>query len=278
MPEGHWDRFAGTRPDAEHPERLRAVRYADASGVDRGVALYTFRENHDDFARSKVRVDRLVAETPDAYAALGGSSSNSTSSASSRRPCMSVQEPVLWMIADRRAARLWVGDHQWVRILDVPAALQARRYASPGALALEVTDALGFAEGRWILRVGESGAGSVEPWRARRRPTASPPSGSASPSSPRSTSARCRSPTLAAAGRVQSTDAAAAARIFSWFETGAAELLVLTAHRPDGAGQLSSVSLSSSQRSSSCATSALALCGAPAGRAARSSRRGSRRA
>ena len=70
MPEGHWDRIAGTRPDAEHPERLRAVRYADASGVDRGVALYTYRENHDDFARSKVRVDRLIAETPDAYAAL----------------------------------------------------------------------------------------------------------------------------------------------------------------------------------------------------------------
>ena len=31
MPDGHWDRFAGTGADAEHPERLRAVRYADAT-------------------------------------------------------------------------------------------------------------------------------------------------------------------------------------------------------------------------------------------------------
>lgn len=218
MPEGHWDRLAGTRPDAEHPERLRAVRYADASGAERGVALYSYRENHDDFARSKVRIDRLIAETPDAYAALWRYLLELDLVGELEAPVMSVQEPVLWMIADRRAARLWVGDHQWVRILDVPAALQARRYASPGAVALEVTDDLGFAAGRWILTVGESGAGSVETWQGEVVPDGVPAVrlGVADLSAVYLGSVSLTA--LAAAGRVQSTDAAAAARIFSWFE------------------------------------------------------------
>lgn len=219
MPEGHWDRLAGTRPDAEHPERLRAVRYADASGEDRGVALYSYRENHDDFPRSKVRVDRLLAETPDAYAALWRFLLELDLVGELEAHVMSVQEPVLWMIADRRAARLWVGDHQWVRILDVPAALQARRYASQGTVALEVTDSLGFAEGRWILTVGESGAGSVERWEGEGVPDGVPAVrlGIADLSAIYLGSVSLTA--LATAGRVQSTDAAAAARVFSWFET-----------------------------------------------------------
>jgi len=218
MPEGHWDRIAGTRPDAEHPERLRAVRYADASGVDRGVALYAYRENHDDFARSTVRVDRLVAETPDAYAALWRFLLELDLVGQLTATEVAVPEPVLWMIADRRAAKVWVGDHQWVRILDVPAALQARRYASPGAVALEVTDALGFAEGRWILRVGESGAGSVELWEGEAVPEGIPAVRLGVTELSAAYLGSVSVATLASAGRVQSTDAAAAARIFSWYE------------------------------------------------------------
>ena len=166
-----------------------------------------------------MRVHRLIAETPDAYAALWRFLLELDLVGELEAPVMSVQEPVLWMIADRRAARLWVGDHQWVRILDVPAALQARRYAAPGAVALEVTDDLGFAEGRWILRVGESGAGSVEPWEGEATPAGVPAIrlGVADLSAVYLGSVSLTA--LAAAGRVQSTDAAAAARIFSWFET-----------------------------------------------------------
>ncbi|WP_243073596.1 GNAT family N-acetyltransferase [Microbacterium sp. SS28] len=218
MPEGHWDRFAGTRPDAEHPERLRAVRYADASGLDRGVALYSYRENHADFARSKVRVERLVAETPDAYAALWRFLLELDLVGELEAGELSIDEPVLWMIADRRAAKLSVGDHQWVRILDVPAALTARRYAAAGTVALEVVDPLGFAEGRWILRVDESGTARVEPWE-----------GAASDGVPlvrlgvaELSAAYLGSvslTTLVAAGRVEASDALAAARLFLWPET-----------------------------------------------------------
>ncbi|TDN92352.1 GNAT family N-acetyltransferase [Microbacterium sp. BK668] len=164
MPDGHWDRFAGTRPDAEHPERLRAVQYTEPGGAVRGAALYAYRENHDDFARSKVGVHRLVAETADAYAALWRFLLELDLVGELTASELAVDEPLLWMIGDRRAATLTVQDHQYVRILDVPAALSGRRYAAPGVVALDVSDPIGFGEGRWLLRVGEDGAASVETW------------------------------------------------------------------------------------------------------------------
>jgi predicted acetyltransferase len=46
----------------------------------------------------------------------------------------------------------------WVRIIDVARALAARRYPVEGRLVIEVTDALGFAGGRYALDGGPSGA------------------------------------------------------------------------------------------------------------------------
>src|SRR5690606_27077849 len=140
MPGGHWDRFAGTRPDVKDAGARRAVRYADEAGEVRGVALYTVSENHDDYARSRARVSLLLAETPDAYAALWRFLLELVFIGEVRASELAVDEPLLWMIADQRAATVTVRDHQYVRILDVPAALSARRYAAPGRLVLDVSD------------------------------------------------------------------------------------------------------------------------------------------
>jgi predicted acetyltransferase len=70
----------------------------------------------------------------------------------SNRP---VDEPVRWLLADGRALVMTEQvDFLWLRLLDVPAALAARRYAAPGEVVLEVIDddAPGFAAGRYRLR------------------------------------------------------------------------------------------------------------------------------
>jgi predicted acetyltransferase len=66
-----------------------------------------------------------------------------------------IDEPVRWLLADGRTLLTTrVVDLVWVRLLDVPAALSARRYAAPGELVLEVVDpdSGGFAAGRYVLR------------------------------------------------------------------------------------------------------------------------------
>jgi predicted acetyltransferase len=70
----------------------------------------------------------------------------------SNRP---VDEPVRWLLGDGRALVMTRQvDLLWLRLLDVPAALAARRYAVPGEVVLEVIDddATGFAGGRYRLR------------------------------------------------------------------------------------------------------------------------------
>jgi len=75
-----------------------------------------------------------------------------------RRP---VDEPVRWLLPDGRALRgTYVADGLWLRLLDVPAALSARRYAVEDRLVVEVVDddIGGFAAGRYVLDGGPDGA------------------------------------------------------------------------------------------------------------------------
>ncbi len=213
LPGGHLDTFAGTRPDAKEPGAKRAIQYADAAGDVRGVALYTVTENEHDFTKSTVHVQYLLAEDADAYAALWRFFVELDLVADVHANELSADEPLLWMISDQRAARVTVTDHQYVRILDVKAALEARRFGAPGRLLLDVADPLGHAAGRWLLEVDADGVGTVSP----------------GPDSADAVVVRLgvaelsaaylggvSLATLADAGRVVSADAALAARVFGW--------------------------------------------------------------
>lgn len=216
VPPGHWDGFAGTRPDAEKPGDKRAVQYADASGEVRGLALYTVRENHDDFTKATVQVGYLLAETDDAYAALWRFLLELDLVAEVHADELSVDEPLRWMIADQRAATVTLRDHQYVRILDVKAALEARRFGAPGAVALDVTDPLGHAAGRYVLEVDNGGRGTVTTWETEAVPDGAIEVSLGIGELSAAYLGGVSLATLAAAGRVKSADASAAARVFAW--------------------------------------------------------------
>ena len=70
-----------------------------------------------------------------------------------------VDDPTSLALVDGRVAHLADrSDHTWARLLDVPAALAARRYATTGSLVVEVDDPLGFAHGRFRLDAEPEGA------------------------------------------------------------------------------------------------------------------------
>lgn len=219
VPAAHWDNISGTRPDAEKAGDKRAVQYADASGEVRGLAVYAVRENHDDFTKATVTVHYLVAETDDAYAGLWRFLLELDLVAEVHASELSVDEPLLWMIADQRAATVTVRDHQYVRVLDVPAALEVRRYGAAGRLVLDVADPLGIAEGRYLLDVDADGRARVSRLDDGEvvEGAVNVALGVAELSAVYLGGVSLA--TLAAAGRVTSTDAASAARILSWHIT-----------------------------------------------------------
>ena len=66
-----------------------------------------------------------------------------------------VDDPLPLMVADGRAvARVDLFDCIWARVLDVPAALGARRSIQADRVVVEVDDPQGFAAGRWSIELG----------------------------------------------------------------------------------------------------------------------------
>ncbi len=112
------------------------------------------------FGRYAVHVDHLVAVSRGAYHSLWGflADLDLTGKVVARhRP---LGEPLRWMLTDPRQLQVTgVGDHLWVRLVDLPAALAARGYAAEGSVVLDVSDpACPWNEGRWLLEAGRSGA------------------------------------------------------------------------------------------------------------------------
>jgi predicted acetyltransferase len=70
-----------------------------------------------------------------------------------------VDHPLTLMLADPRQLRLTVGDGTWVRLVDVKAALEARRYAAVGSMTFELADEMcPWNAGVWTLEAGPKGA------------------------------------------------------------------------------------------------------------------------
>ncbi|VTR77135.1 GNAT family N-acetyltransferase [Cellulomonas hominis] len=72
---------------------------------------------------------------------------------------LAVDDPLLALLVDTRKPVPKVSDNLWVRLLDVPAALAARRYAAPVDVVLGVRDPLLPGNtGAWRLTTGDAGA------------------------------------------------------------------------------------------------------------------------
>ncbi len=76
---------------------------------------------------------------------------------------LGVDDPVLaWLGSPRGATEVSVYDNLWIRLVDLPKALEARGYAAPCDLVLEVTDpSAPWNAGRWRLNVDGDGVARV---------------------------------------------------------------------------------------------------------------------
>lgn len=158
---GRWEGHAGVSPHAPRRDAVRGIRYIDAAGEIRGVLAYELAEKDGSF-RYALTVRLLVAETPEATAALWRFALQHDLVDVVKADLRPIDDPLPWLVADTRGVVKTEHDHGWLRILDVPAALQARRFSAPVDLVIRVEDGLGFAHGDWRLRTDASGAASVE--------------------------------------------------------------------------------------------------------------------
>jgi predicted acetyltransferase len=153
---------------SDHPTRrggmspLRCV-VAEDDGGPRGYSLYRTQPSWTDgLADGTIRLNELIALDPAAAAALWGDLFSRDLVGEVVAPSRPVDDPLLAMLADARRAQPIVNDGLWVRLIDLPAAMVQRTYASAVDVVLDVLDPfLPDNAGRWRLTSGGLGDGAA---------------------------------------------------------------------------------------------------------------------
>jgi predicted acetyltransferase len=150
---------------------LRGLLAEDATGPV-GYALYRTKPSwQDGVAVGTLRLRELVATEPAAIAALWSDLLDRDLVSEVVAPGRPVDDPLLAMLADPRRAHSSVTDALWVRLVDLPAALCQRGYATGIDVVLEVIDpVLPDNAGRWHLRAGEQSDGGEAVCERTSRP------------------------------------------------------------------------------------------------------------
>lgn len=155
--------WEGEIADFEHERegagRLRALVWDGPDGPA-GYALYAIRKEWTDHhANDAVRVQELVALTPDAASALWDHLLRLALTRSLTWQGAAEDEILPHLLTDPRAVGGTLRDGLFVRLVDAPRALAERRYAQPVDVVLEIADEIcPWNAGRWRLAADATGA------------------------------------------------------------------------------------------------------------------------
>ncbi|MEU3061948.1 GNAT family N-acetyltransferase [Streptomyces subrutilus] len=138
---------------------LKCVVAERADGEVVGYARYRVAPGWDlSGSQGRVEVGDLDALDPAAYAALWRYLFGIDLTWSVRAVKRPVDDPVLHLVSDVRRSQARVRDAMYVRLVDLPAALEARAYGAALDVVLEVEDAFcPWNAGRWRLTADAKG-------------------------------------------------------------------------------------------------------------------------
>jgi predicted acetyltransferase len=141
----------------------RRVLFARRDGVDVGFAM--FRRTHKwERARPSGEVEVwAVVGDPAARLALLRRLVDLDLMGTVKVATVGVDDPLLlWAGGPRATSDVATYDSLWVRLVDLPAALQDRAWAAPCDVVVDVTDATApWNAGRWRIRADDAGSATV---------------------------------------------------------------------------------------------------------------------
>lgn len=148
---------------------LRYLLCYDAAGAVDGFAYFRVKGGYEATGPTgEVQVMEVQARTPAGYAALWRFQLDLDLVRRFVCADAAVDEPLRYLVADQRAIQTELVDGTFARLVDLPTALAARRYAAEVDTVIEVDDSLlPGNRGRWRLQAGADGASVT---RATRSP------------------------------------------------------------------------------------------------------------
>lgn len=141
--------------------KLRFLLHREADGTASGFAIYRPKVSWTGGGQpdSELQIQEVLATNHVAYAQIWRYLLDLDLIRRVEYDGATVDEPLLSLVADRRALACQVRDGVYVRLVDLPRALTLRSYAAPVDVVLDITDEFcPWNTGRWHLRGGIDGA------------------------------------------------------------------------------------------------------------------------
>jgi predicted acetyltransferase len=148
--------------DPEHRRKGRSARrYAVYSAGDRidGYAVYRQESRWEAFPAGTVHVQEVMATTDAAHEALWRFLTRIDLFPNVQYWNLPVDDELPWRAVDSRRVQRSISDTLWLRLMDVPRALEGRRYFGRECLVLDIDDPfLPDNSGRYLLDASPEGA------------------------------------------------------------------------------------------------------------------------
>lgn len=165
---GYYERICRELPERRRDKEPLRVLFACRDGVDVGFVM--FRRKHK-WERSRPAGEleaRSLVGAPAAQLALLRRLVDFDLMGTVTIDAVGTEEPLLgWVGGPRSTSDVATHDSLWVRLVDLPQALQSRTWSAPCDLVVEVADAAApWNQGLWRVRAGADGEASVEPTSA----------------------------------------------------------------------------------------------------------------
>ena len=153
--EGH------TLKDPEHMRKGASPLFTvvlELDGKPEAYAIYRVRPKWDDgaVAKGKVEVNEAVGTSPVALREIWRYLFGIDLCERITGWYLPADLPLLLMIEEARRLRFRLNEMLWLRLVDLPAALEVRSYAAEGSIVFEIEDEFcDWNQGRWRLNAGE---------------------------------------------------------------------------------------------------------------------------
>ena len=154
---------------------MRYVVHYDKAGDADGFATYRFKSKFEEEPAGEVRVKEVWAEEATTYATIWRYLLDLDLARTFKLWSSPLDEPLRHLVTDARAVETSVTDNLYLRVIDVEAALRARRYAAGVDLVLEVDDPILPANsGRYhLVTDGHPDGSTAEVTRVESKPDVS---------------------------------------------------------------------------------------------------------
>ncbi|MCL2802585.1 MAG: GNAT family N-acetyltransferase [Micrococcales bacterium] len=139
--EGEWRRWFYNPPETHRKVERRRIAVVWTDGRPTGVAIFRRDGKWGDWVpEATLEVILLVALDPASHHSLWSTLLHMDLVKTIKTDLMPLDEPLFAQVTDPRPIRAPVIDCLHARVLDLPAALEARRYGAPIDVAMAVTD------------------------------------------------------------------------------------------------------------------------------------------